>query len=525
MRGAMLITLAQLVTKLLGAIHRPVAQSLIGDAGLALATPPSNAYYIILALSSIGLNVAISRMVSERLALEDYRGARRVFKVATGMLLISGAIFSVLFGLGAKWMAAYMEIPEAWLGFLVLSPALFLVSILCVFRGLYQGMQQMTPSAFSQIVEQIARVSLSLVLIALLAHQLNWGAAAFNAGNTIGIGMAVLYFLWLFFRTRPTAGWTTVAPGVESYEHESVTSLMGKIFAIAAPLAIMGAIQPIMSLADTKLVISRLVDMGVSSNYAKEAQAWLANAGALRDLPTILSNALYISLVPAIAESWALGQKEQAQYRTGIAMRLTWLIGIPATIALLVGGKDVYGIFYKGGGWVVMAPLAFSCLFSMLQQTVSGALQGMGKIWSSVWTLLVGMIVKILLTYWWAGVPALQENGAAYATVVGFLVAAALQMYDLYRYMGFRLDLKHHAAKPALASLIMAVAIWFSSMGVHRFVHNTRLAGLVVVAVGGFVYLAAILLLGGVTTADIGLIPGFTQGALNWLRRHRLVRD
>lgn len=525
MKGAMLITLAQLVTKSLGAIHRPVAQLMIGDEGLALATPPSNAYYIILAISSVGLNVAISRLVSERLALEDYRGARRVFQVASRMLLISGAVFSVIFALMAKPLAAYFHMPEAWLGFAVLAPALFLVSALCIFRGLYQGMQQMQPSAMSQVVEQFARVGISLVLIYVLSHQLTWGAAAFNAGNTIGIGMAVIYFLWVYMKERPTEDWTTTAPGVESYEHTPVGALLRKILSIAAPLALMGAVLPIMSLADSKIVIGRLLSMGVLESVAKEAQAWLANAGALRDLPTILTTALYVSLVPAIAESFMTKQIEQARYRTATAFRLTFMIGLPATVALLVGGRDVYGVLYKGSGWIVMSPLALSCLFMMLQQTASGALQGMGKIWISVRNMLIGVGVKIVLTYWWTGIPAIAERGAAYGTDVGFLVAAGLQLWALWKYMGFKLNLRADALKPLLASGMMAVAIWLTGSAAHAVIGYGRISGLLVVVVGGATYAVAILAVGGVTMADIGLIPGFPQRGVDLLRRYRLLRD
>ncbi|HYF93089.1 MAG TPA: polysaccharide biosynthesis protein [Symbiobacteriaceae bacterium] len=524
MRGAMLITMAQLVTKLLGAVHRPAAQAMIGDTGLALATPPSYAYYIILAISSVGLNVAISRLVSERLALEDYRGARRVFHVASVMLVISGLVFSLLFGFGAKWMASLFHMPEAWLGFAALAPALFLVSVLCVFRGLYQGMQQMQPSAMSQVVEQLARVSISLVLIAALAQEIHWGAAAFNAGNTIGIGMAVLYFIWVYLKQRPTANWATTAPGVASYEHASVSLLLGKILAIAAPLALMGAVLPIMGLADSAIVINRLMAIGVPEHLAEQAQAWLSNAGTLRDLPTILTTALYISLVPAIAESVATNQMEQARYRTGTAFRLTFLIGLPATVALLVSGRDVYSILYTGSGWTVMSPLALSCIFMMVQQTSSGALQGMGRIWTSVRNMLTGVAVKVLLTWWWTGLPGHRENGAAYATVVGFLVAAALQLVALRQYMGFRINWRGDAVKPLAASAMMGVAIWGASLAVHRVIHSPRLAGLIVVAVGAAVYLVAVLAVGGITMADIGLIPGFPQRGVLLLRRYRLLR-
>jgi stage V sporulation protein B len=533
MRGAILITLAQLVTKLLGAVHRPVAQHFIGDTGLGLATPPSNAYYVVLAISSVGINVAISRLLSERLALQDLRGARKVFRVAAGMLFISGIVFSVLFALGSRWMAAWQNIPESWLGFLVLSPALFFVALLCVFRGLYQGMQQMQESAMSQVVEQVARVALSIALIAMLAHNTEWGAAAFNAGNPIGIFLSVVYFVWIYFRQRPTAHWTTVAPGVDSYEKESVGSLMGKILAIAAPLAFMGAVLPVVGLFDTRIVVGNLTVHGVAQGMtleaaetlANKAQAWLASAGTLRDLPTILTTAFYISLVPAIAEAFATGRLEQARQRTAAAFRLTLLVGIPATVALGVAARDIYGVLYTGEGYTVLAPLALSTIFMMLQQTASGALQGMGKIWLSVRNLLAGMVVKIALTYWLTGIPALQERGAALATVAFFAVAAGLQLLALREQMGFRVDWRQHALRPLLASGVMAAALWLAGLAVHAVVPWPRIAGLVVIAFGGAVYLAALLAVGGVTAADIRMIPGVPAGALESLRRYRLLRD
>ncbi|HWI62647.1 MAG TPA: polysaccharide biosynthesis C-terminal domain-containing protein, partial [Symbiobacteriaceae bacterium] len=235
--------------------------------------------------------------------------------------------------------------------------------------------------------------------------------------------------------------------------------------------------------------------------------------------------ALYISLVPAIAESFTTRQIEQARYRTQTAFRLTFMIGLPATAALLVVGRDVYSILFKGAGWPVMSPLALSTLFMMVQQTSSGALQGMGKIWVSVRNMLIGVGVKIALTYWWTGIPALAERGAAYATDVGFLVAAGLQLWALWKYMGFKLNVRADVVKPFIASAIMAVLVWLTSLGLHQFLGYGRLAGVLVVIVGAAVYAVAILAVGGVTIADIGLIPGFPQRGVDVLRRYRLLRD
>lgn len=524
-RGAFLITLAQLTSRLLGSIYRPVAQLFIGDQGLALVTPPASAYYIVAAVSSVGLNVAISRLISERLALGDGAGARRVYRVATGLLLASGLCFAALFALGAGWLAEAMGFPEAKPGFLVLAPAVFLVSLVCTFRGLYQGMQRMQPSAVSQVVEQFGRVGIGLVLVALLSpYALNYGAAGFNAGNTLGIFLAVIYGAWVILRDRPMASWPQAeVPG--SWAHESVLRLAGRIVAIALPLSVIGAILPLMQFVDSALVTNRLMAAGIAADAAKEALAHLTNAATLRDLPSILTTALYVSLVPAITESAATGQWEQASYRGSTAFRITLLVGVPATMGLLVGARDAYGVLYTGSGWTLMAPLAWSTLFLMLQQTSSGILQGLGQIWITVRNLAAGVLVKIVLTYWWTGLPLLGAAGAAYATVAAFATAAGLNLWALHRCLRLRLNLWNDLGRPAVAAGLMGLVIWLTSPILRSAIPSPRLAGLVVIILGVLVYFMAILAVRGITAADLGLIPGVRPWMIAFLRRYRLLRD
>jgi len=273
MRGALFITIGSLISRVLGVFYRPVAQIPLGDEGLALVTPPNAPYMLILAISSAGLNVAISRLVSQRLAIGDLRGARRVVHVAFTLLAISGILFSLLFALGARWMATAQGFPEATPGFLALSPAILLVTLEVAFRGLYQGMQRMRPSAVSMVVEQAGRVIIGLAGVFLLTpFALNLGAAAFNAGNTIGVLLGALYALYIYLRERPMADWSTVAPGVESWESESVLALGRRIFAIALPLSFLGTVLPLVQMADVSIITNRLISIGVEPTAAKMAR-------------------------------------------------------------------------------------------------------------------------------------------------------------------------------------------------------------------------------------------------------------
>lgn len=524
MQGAFLITVGSLVSRILGALYRPVAQIPLTDRGLALVSAPNAAYMIIMAISSTGLNVAISRLVSQRLAVGDLRGARRVVHVAATILGISGVVFSLLFALSADWLATVQGFPEAKPGFLVLAPAILLVTVEVAFRGLYQGMQQMRPAATSMVVEQAGRVFLGLAGVVLLTPvAMNLGAAAYNGGNTVGIFLGALYGIYIYQRERPMASWTTVAPGVDSWENESFWRLAGKIIAIALPLSFLGAIVPLMLQADTALITNRLMATGVAEEKAKLALSYIANAQQLRDLPLILAQALYLSLVPAVSESMAVGKEDQARHRAAAAMRLTWLIGLPATVGLAVAAQAAYGVLYRGPGWYVLGPLGWSTLFLMLQQTSSGILQGLGLIWLSVVNQMIGVAVKVVLTYWWVGVPWLQENGAAWATTVGFVIAAGLNLWSLKQHFRLGIGLRANVYKPLLASACMGLVLYFVSPVAFALIPFHRIAGAVTILIGAAVFGLAILALGGVSEADLKMVPG-SEALIRMLKRTRLLR-
>jgi stage V sporulation protein B len=525
MRGAFLITGAAFVSRLLGAVYRPVAQHFLGDEGLALVTPPANAYLIILAISSSGLNVAISRMVSERLALQDYRGARRLMRIATGLLMSSGLLFALLFALASPYLAAKQGLPEATPGFLVLAPAIFLVSLVVAFRGLYQGMQAMRPAAISQVVDQVGRVGGGLLLVALLTpYAQNLGAAGFNAGATAGVFLCTLYGAWVYWRDRPLDRWATMPAVPDSLEQAPLRDLLVQFLSIALPISLVGAAQPLMGQIDSWYTIPRLLATGVPYSAAKEALAHLVNAQTLRDLPSILSFSLYTSLVPALAESAATRQFDQVRRRVEASFRITFLIGLPATVGLVVGAQAAYGVFFAGAGYEVLAPLGWSTLFLMVQQISSGILQGMGLIGVSVRNLLVGAVLKAVLTYWWLGIPALGVDGAAYAWAASYLVICILNLVALRRQLDLRLRVRQDLLPPLVAAALMGLVIWLVQPVIFSHVHSHRLAGLLVIAAGGLAYGPFILAVGGVREADLRMLPGMRPAWIERLKRLHLVR-
>jgi len=533
-----MLSLAGLVSRLLGAAYKPVIVRLFapydgkaGAIGAGLTQVPLTTYMVILSFTSVGLNVGISRLVAERMALGDARGARRVFRVSLVLMGALGLVSSVLLWFGAPYIAGFFskDLLETVPGFRATAPALFVVSIMAAYRGLFQGFQQMSPNAYSQIIEQVVRVAAGIVLTLVVLRQTSsvpLGAAAFNFGDVLGAVAGLVYLLLLvrsagrsLWRASPEEAATIDASTAQGDLYESPGALVRRILAVAAPVAIAGAVVPLMMQADTFFVFRAMEQAGVGKDDAQAAYGLLTNAFMITYLPSIFTAAIYTSILPAITHAMTQGRLDVARTRSKQAYRMTLALAAPAQAGLYVLAAGVYALIYgDAAGGSVMAALSWSVVPIMLQQTTSGVLQGAGRIALPVRNFVIGALVKMGLTAWWTLLWGI--NGAAYATAVGFLVAALLNLVDVERRLGRTLQTRSMIFKPVLASLAMAGAI----AGLRQVVPEGHLATLGLIAAGGVVYGIAMLLVGGLRRQELEMIPKVGHTLAGLLARTRLLR-
>lgn len=522
----MILTLATLTVRIIGVVQRVPLYHLLKAEGMGIVFMPYPVYAVMLAVSSVGINIAISRLIAERLALGDAYGARRVFRVSLWMMFILGLILSAALFASAGFLATEVHRnPMAYLSYLAISPAVFFVAIMSAYRGYFQGLQRMTPNGASQVIEQIIRVVTMLTLpVWLLPRGLDWAAAGANLGAVTGAIGAWLYLMWVYYRSRnddprmsavldpavgPAAGATAA--------RESVLELAVKIVKVSAPVALAGSVLPLIQLADAALVPSQLQAAGFSVSEATSQFGRLSNiAFPLVNLPTILTSALFVALVPAIAELAALGDYDRIRFRAETAMRITFIFSLPAMVGLYILATPISGLIYgdfEGGG--VLRALTSGLLFLTLQQTTSGVLQGLGEMTVPVRNMLIGAAVKTILTFFLAGSAFFGVDGAAYATVIGFFIAAGMNITALTVRIGPVLRPADMIIKPGLAVSAMGVA----ARGVYAWMFGylgdlglsvgraNALATLGSISVAAGVYGLTLLLAGGVKAADLEMIP------------------
>lgn len=508
MKGALILTLAGFLVKILGAVYRLPLALMIKDEGMGLYQMAYPIYITLLAISTAGLPTAISKMVAEDMAVGKYKNSHRIFIISLLVLSVIGFVLTVLLMSTAERLASdVMGNAKAFYAILSIAPAIFFVSIMSCFRGYFQGLQDMIPSAISQVAEQIGRVAAVFVLASyFLPYGVEFAAAGAAFGPVVGsvAGLAVL--LIIYFKRR---GQILIrVAGDHGRELETPRHIIYRLFAFAVPITLGGLITPVMNLADATIVSRRLQFAGFSVTRATELYGQLTGMAApLINLPPIVTMALSASLVPAIAEAVALKNHSLIGARAETGIRVSVILGLPASLGIFLLAEPISNLLYKNPeAGISLAALSFGVLFLAITQTTTGILQGIGKTLIPVQNMLVGAAGKIILNYTLTGIPSVNIKGAAYGSVVGYMLPAMLNLYAVATLTGISLDFASIFVRPALAAIIMGLSVVASYNRLLAF--GPKISTLGAIALGTAVFPVLLIVLGGIRREDMELLPG-----------------
>ena len=332
--GAVILGIAGILIKVLGAFFRIPLGNIIGTTGMAYYQAAYPVYNLFLSLSTAGIPIAISRMVSERSALNHKDEAHRVFRISLVLLGAIGILSAAVMFFASTAIATNASMPLAQYSFRAIAPALLVVPIMAAFRGYFQGMQNMKPTAISQVVEQVFRVSLGLTLaIVLVKRGVEYAAAGASFGATAGGIGGLAIILAIYLRKRGAIREGILAS--ETSAKETAGQILKQILVIAIPITIGSAIMPIMNSIDMAIVVKRLVVGGFTEARATELYGELSGyAGALINFPQVLTQAVAMSLVPAVAAANKTGDIEFLRKNVSLGYRMAMMIGLPCAAGM-----------------------------------------------------------------------------------------------------------------------------------------------------------------------------------------------
>ena len=522
--GAAILAAGILIVKLIGMFYKIPLINIIGEAGAADFNNAYNIYAVLLTVSTAGLPVAVSKLVSEANALDRRNQVRRTFRLALVLFLALGLVSFLVMFFRADALAGMMNDSKAAAGIRALAPAVVCVGCLAALRGYSQGHSNMAPTSVSQIIEALCKLVVGLGLAFWLVKQgkdPDVAAAGAITGVTVGTVVALAYMVLDFLLSHgreDTRG--TDRP-------DSAGSILVNILKIAVPITLSSSMVGIVTVIDSSLVQGQLQSaLDLTEQASRTLYGNYSGALNIYNLPTSLMAAITASVIPAVSAALARRDRRGAARITGSALRITALLSFPMGVGLFVLGTPIIRLLFPKLNVAVAGPLlstlGIATPFVCMVLVCNSVLQAHGFINLPVIVMVLGGIVKIVNNYNLVG--AIGIAGAPVGNILCFGLALVLDLVVITRVIPNRPRLLPIFAKPAVASAVMGGAAWavygllsriLSSEQVNQAGQTVRAvsrmgnaAGIfLAIAVAGVVYLVLVIALRAISRDDLALMP------------------
>lgn len=488
MNNVTVILISQIIVKIFGMIYRIVITNIdgFGDEGLGFYNVGFQIYTVLLAISSVGIPNAISKMVSERVALDDYRGANKIFKTAMLLFSIIGLATTFFLFFCADILAHYViKIDGSQYVMRALSPSLFFVCVSSVIRGYFTGMKNMRATSNSQIIEQILKCSLTIIFVYLsvgLAPEImaSWA----NFATSVATVLSFLYLVYFYYRRK-----SGLNESLKNSQGETITiskrRLMISILMISIPISLGSIITAINRVIDTA-TISRGIEIAFANiipahgnvnaiisptaeQMTKEIarlSGLLSKSDILYNMPLAVNFAFATVLVPSVAGALAVKNYKEAAAKINYSLLISILIILPCSIGLIVLAEPIYKIIYHATpeGFELLQLVSVSLIFAALAQTMIGALQGLGKVYVPAISLVFGCIAKIILNIVLIRIPSVNIYGAAISSIACQFISCAICFIVLLKNCRLKITPVKYIIKPLISGIVMGAA----ALGVYK---------------------------------------------------------
>lgn len=520
-----ILAIASIVSRIIGLLYRSPLTAIIGDLGNDYYSTAFEIYSLLLLISSMSLPLAVSKMVSARVSQGRVRDAYRVFKAALGFAVCSGLAAALVVFFFADYFAAFLKTPFCVFALRVLAPTLFIVAVLGVIRGFFQGLGTMMPSAVSQIVEQIINAVVSVgaayylfrygaKIGAVLGDPEEYSAAYGAAGGTLGTGagalaglLFVLFVYVVYKRVLKRKLRRDRGSSKESYR-----TILWVLICTVVPVL----------LSTTLYNLSAIVDQAIFKNVANlqgytagEIHTfWGVFGGKYRvlvNVPISIASAVVSASVPAITASFANKDMQGVRGKTGNAIHYSMVISFPCAVGLGVLASPVMQLLFNDSTPLAAHMLQIgvvSVVFYSLSTLSNGILQGINRMKVPVFNAAVSLALQAGLLVALMYVADLNIFAVIWANTFFALLMCLLNGYGIYRYLGFKQEVKKTFLIPALSAAVMGVAVYVIYMVLQMLLHINAVSTILSIIAGAGVYFVVMLALKGLNEEDLLSFPG-----------------
>lgn len=526
LQGAALLAIATAIVKVIGAFYKLPLNMAIGAEGYSYFTTAYDIYAVMLLISTAGLPVAVSRMISQASTLQEHNRLRKIFRSALTVFAILGILTTVFMMGGAKWLANIMNQPDAWISIACLGPCGLLICLMSAYRGFFNGQGNMIPTSVSQVIEALGKLVVGLVLaFAIVSATSNVAMAAGGAiiGVTVGSALALLYLLVKFRKAYRQLPVTHEAAG-------STKQTIKELLVIAIPITIGSAGLQLLTVIESGLYMDQLVHLVETNQYmghlvqgtvtAQKAAATLKGlynmTQTIFNMPCAFIIPITVSVLPAVTSYLTLGDHKGVRETEESAARITGLLSLPCAVGLTVLARPIMALLggYEGEQLELsaqfMAIQGITVFLYAIIQYTNALLQSHGYVNVPVVNMLSSGVLRLILVYVMVGNPNLGLTGAPIGALIGYLCIAVLNLLAIGKKVEQKPKLLKNLLRPAIPALVMGVVVFFcyrllvSVLGIDG--SRIILAG-APIAAGVVVYFVCVVLMKSITREDCLLLP------------------
>ena len=535
-----ILAIASIVVRIIGIAYRIPMINIIGDEGMGYYGTAFNVYNIALLLSSYSLPLAVSKMVSVRLARKQYRNSVRILRAALVYATVVGALAAAVIWFGADFFAREVFfMPYAAFALKTLAPTVWIMAYLGVFRGYYQGQGTMVPTALSQVFEQIVNAIVSVAAGSWLFNQAikveilrgesgsgysnSWGAAGGTIGTGAGAFTALVFLLLLF-----AAYQRTIRKKVRrdrSGSLESYGTITKILFFTVVPVVVSSAIYNVNSVLDNGLLAYNFKSLGMEEEFISQWGVYTGKYHLLINVPMAVSNALSSSLIPSVSRAVATGDRRMVKKKVAAAIRFSLLIAIPSAVGLTVLAGPVNNLLFSGDNDLAVQMTLYGSIavvFYSVSTVTNAILQGIDRMRLPIVHALTALVLHLAAMEVMVLVFHMGIFSMVFANILFAVIMCFLNHRSIRKIPGYRQEVKKTILLPAAASAVMGAA----AVGVYKLIHlgiqSNAVCTLGAVAAAVAVYGVLLVKLGCLDEDELHQMPGGTR-LLQMFRKLRLM--
>ena len=533
LKNIVVLLVAHIFIKIIGVINKIYLTNKqgFGDEGNAIYSSAFQIYALFLTISSMGIPNAVSKIVSERLAVGDSKGAHKTFKIAIIAFGLLGFALSLFLFLFAETMAEqWLQIPEAKLSLLALSPAIFFTSITAVIKGYFNGRENLNIGANSQTIEQIFRTILTITLIEFIAQTTGFDTRVMAGGAAVATTLSeIICFVYLYkYYTSVKREIANEIRRSVNYKYKGIRKTIKEILTVSVPMSIGPIISGINRNIDSLTIIRGLKKFMSETEAKLEYGILCGKIDTLVSFPLSFNSAFTSTLIPVVSSAKASNDFSGANSKIRFSMLISVLIGIPSTVGMIVFAKPILELLFPNqpSGELLLQISSVSITFIMLNQNINSILHGLGKTMVPTVILVFGSAIKLLLNTILVQINPNEfifggTAGAALSTVVSHIFTCTLSMFMVKKYVNIQFGLKDFI-KPILATLMMGICTIFAYNKLLCII-SEKVCILLTLLIAITIYFLFILVLKVFSEDEIKKIP-FGSAIYNVLKILRIYR-